>query len=115
MKKSTTQHEFDYLVGIVKGFQKKVSKKYSCEISDYKEFADSGAFRSFDLQAEGDTLDELLDDCHVFEKNQDGGDIRDYKECGTHEEKAIVKWFSEELEREQRNESDPIVDPKDEG
>lgn len=73
-----------------------MKKKYNLEISDYKEFADAGAWRSYDLQASGDTLEELFDDSHVFEVDQDGGDITDYKECGFKEMQAIVDELSDE-------------------
>ena len=42
------------------------------------DYRDSGQWRSYEVQSEGDTLEELLDNCHVFEIDQDGGELDDY-------------------------------------
>lgn len=39
------------------------------------EFRDSGPWRSYELHAEGDTLDELIESAQVSEIDQDGGEI----------------------------------------
>ena len=92
-------------------------KKYSCDIQDYQDFADEGQWRSYSLQAEGDTLDELFDDCTIFETDQDGGEIRNYRECGSREEIAIRNWLEKEKAKEMKQDQDfkPIIDPRDEG
>jgi hypothetical protein len=36
-------------------------------------------YASYDLVAEGNTLDELIADAHIFEVGQDGDSLRDYK------------------------------------
>jgi hypothetical protein len=48
------------------------SKKLSIFIEDCKEHEDSGAWRSYDLETEGETLDECLDNAVYWQVNQDG-------------------------------------------
>jgi len=70
--------------------------KYEVTLTNYKTHEDSGQWRSYDLVAEGDTLEELLDSCTVFEMDQDGGDITSYTHCDTPEYNAILNWFNKE-------------------
>ena len=42
------------------------------------DFADSGPWRSYALEASGNTLDELMNDAQIFETDQDGGSLNHY-------------------------------------
>lgn len=51
--------------------------KYNVDESIEGDFNDY--YASYDLVAEGNTLDELIEDAHIFEVDQDGGSGKDYK------------------------------------
>ncbi len=42
------------------------------------EYQDEGPWRSFDLKAEGNSYEQILDDAAIFEIDQDGGELRCY-------------------------------------
>lgn len=41
-------------------------------------YQDAGPWRSYTLSAEGESLEELLDSAHIFEIDQDGGNLGDF-------------------------------------
>lgn len=43
------------------------------------DFQDSGPFRSYELIARGNSIEELLKDAWIFEIDQDGGECSDYE------------------------------------
>lgn len=49
--------------------------KYSITLPDFKDHQDSGVWRSYELQAEGNTLQELLDSAVYYMVDQDGGEL----------------------------------------
>lgn len=50
--------------------------RYNIEESIEGDFDDY--YASYDLVAEGNTLEELIADAHIFEVGQDGDSLRDY-------------------------------------
>lgn len=54
-------------------------------------FQDSGAFRSYELSASGDSLGELIEDATISEIDQDGGELNTYgyAECSTNVLSAV--------------------------
>lgn len=80
-------------------------KKYTLEIDDLGvEYADSGAWRSYSMEATGTSADELLDNAHIFEIDQDGGNLRDYplSSVGGALYKAGARAISEHVEQIER-------------
>lgn len=74
--------------------------KYRYYISDFKDHCDAGPWRSYDLQAEGDTLEELLDNAWIFEVSQDGESLRDYKADCRESLLIIHRCFEKESKNE---------------
>jgi hypothetical protein len=53
--------------------------KYYIDESDLGvDYQDEGQWRSYGLEASGETLEELLNDAYVYETDQDGGEITSY-------------------------------------
>jgi hypothetical protein len=70
-------------------------KLYTLSVPDFMDHADAGPWRSYDLQAEGDTLEELLDSAVYWQTDQDGGSLGDRPADDSHAQVYIEKWFRE--------------------
>lgn len=62
-------------------YSARISRVVEYGVDNYElpiEYADSGAWRSYTLDAAGDTLEELLKDATISEIDQDGGTLNCY-------------------------------------
>lgn len=41
-------------------------------------YEDCGVWRSYSLVADGNSYEEMLEDAHIFETDQDGGELNNY-------------------------------------
>ncbi len=57
------------------------------------DYRDSGPWRSYELQTEGNTELELLENAVVFELDQDGGELGDiaYEDCNSEVQAAVER------------------------
>ena len=73
-------------------------KKYKFVIPQYKTETDEschdGRDYIYDLETEGDTLEELYNNCRVYQLTRNFNLVTSYKECGPSEKKAISFWYS---------------------
>ncbi len=64
------------------------------ECADFKDHEDEGRWRSYDLEAEGDTLEQLLAGAIYWQTDQDGGSLG---EVEADDDKA-VEYITAEFE-----------------
>lgn len=68
--------------------------RFTLRVPDFKDHADEGRWRSYDLETEGDTLEELLDNAIYWQTDQDGGEMGDVPADDTSAQKHIAKWYA---------------------
>lgn len=75
--------------------------RYSVDTDTGYAHQDEGPWRSYEVVAEGNTLDELIADAHIFEIDQDGGNLNDYplEETGGSLHDLAIDAIKLEIER----------------
>ncbi len=71
--------------------------KYGIDTDLGVSYQDEGPWRSYQLTASGDTLEELLEDANIAEIDQDGGDLDFYplEDASNEVEKQATKLIEE--------------------
>lgn len=73
--------------------------KYYVFCSDFKEHQDAGPWRSYDLESEGNSLDELLENAVYWQVDQDGGSLGDTPADDADAVSYIETWFAEQADQ----------------
>ena len=68
---------------------------YAFEQLDFKDHQDAGPWRSYDLCAEGSTIDEMLDSAVYRQTDQDGGSLGEVLADDPEAQKFILSWCKE--------------------
>jgi hypothetical protein len=71
--------------------------KYSIEAPDFMDHQDEGPWRSYDLQSEGDTLEELLTNAVYWQTDQDGGSLGEVEADDDAAQAYITNWYNERV------------------
>lgn len=75
--------------------------KYSINTDLGIQYQDIPPWRSYEVSAEGNTLEELLDECYISEIDQDGGELNTYHFTNGSNEaiKIIYNLIEQEIKR----------------
>ena len=68
---------------------------YSIEAPDFMDHQDCGPWRSYDLQAEGRSVDELIESAVYWQIDQDGGSLGDIPADDNRAVEFILNWCKE--------------------
>lgn len=71
--------------------------EYRIYVSDFKDHEDSGPWRSYDLEATGSTLDELLNSAVYWQTDQDGESMGDIPADDRIAQRYITIWFKQTI------------------
>lgn len=73
--------------------------KYNIDTDLNVDYRDSGRFRSYQLSAAGDSLEDLLEDITIAEVDQDGGELDCYgiEEASRDVQKAVYSFIEAEI------------------
>ena len=63
-------------------------------IENFKDHEDEGQWRSYDLETEGATLEECLENAVYWQTDQDGGSLGDIPADDDRAVAAIEKWWA---------------------
>lgn len=74
-----------------------MSKIFNLFEADFKDHQDEPPWRSYDLETEGDTLEELLDNAVYWQTDQDGGSLGEVPADDDEAQEYIIKWFHEKV------------------
>lgn len=76
-----------------------MTKLFNIFIPNFKQHEDQGRWRTYDLEAHGDTLDELIDSAVYWQTDEDGGEMGEVPADDVKAQSFIIDWYERQALR----------------